>query len=129
MTYADENSGQAASGEEKSNELQITDVKVGDGAEAVLGKNVSVHYTGWLDNNGEKGNKFDSSVDRGTPFEFILGHGMVIKGWEEGVKGMKIGGKRTLRIPPEMGYGARGAGAVIPPNATLIFDVELLGVR
>ncbi len=88
-----------------------------------------MHYTGWLDNQGEKGKKFDSSVDRGSPFRFPLGAGRVIAGWDEGVKGMKVGGKRRLKIPPELGYGARGAGAVIPPNATLIFDVELLGVK
>ncbi|MDO8914487.1 MAG: FKBP-type peptidyl-prolyl cis-trans isomerase [Coriobacteriia bacterium] len=98
---------------------------VGTGAEAVSGKTVSVHYTGWLTD----GTKFDSSVDRGTPFEFQLGQGRVIRGWDEGVAGMKIGGKRKLTIPPEMGYGARGSGSVIPPNATLVFDVELLGVR
>jgi len=106
-------------------ELEIENLKVGDGAEAVAGKVVSVHYTGWLTN----GNKFDSSVDRGQPFQFTLGAGQVIQGWDKGVAGMKIGGKRKLTIPPEMGYGARGAGAVIPPNATLVFEVELLGIR
>lgn len=109
--------------------LKYEDSTVGTGAEAVKGKNVSVHYTGWLDNNGAKGNKFDSSVDRGEPFDFPLGAGMVIQGWDQGVAGMKIGGKRTLYIPASLGYGARGAGAVIPPNANLIFDVELLGVK
>lgn len=112
--------------------LQSTDVKVGDGAEATAGKMVSVHYTGWLydENAADKhGTKFDSSPDRGQPFQFPLGGGRVIKGWDEGVQGMKIGGQRTLVIPPEMGYGARGAGGVIPPNATLVFDVELLGVQ
>lgn len=109
--------------------LKYSDEQVGTGTEATKGKSVSVHYTGWLDNNGAKGNKFDSSVDRGEPFEFPLGAGMVIKGWDEGVAGMKIGGKRTLYIPSALGYGARGAGAVIPPNANLIFDVELLGVQ
>jgi FKBP-type peptidyl-prolyl cis-trans isomerase len=98
---------------------------VGSGATAEKGQTVSVHYTGWLTN----GKKFDSSLDRGQPFRFNLGAGQVIKGWDEGVAGMKVGGKRQLRIPPELGYGSRGAGGVIPPNATLIFDVELLGVR
>jgi FKBP-type peptidyl-prolyl cis-trans isomerase len=105
--------------------LQYDDLKVGTGAEAKAGQTVSVHYTGWLTD----GKKFDSSVDRGQPFEFPLGMGRVIKGWDEGVQGMKIGGKRKLTIPASLGYGARGAGGVIPPNATLIFDVELLGVR
>ena len=109
--------------------LQSDDTTVGEGAEATKGNNVSVHYTGWLYNNGEQGAKFDSSRDRNDPFEFSLGAGMVIKGWDEGVQGMKIGGKRTLIIPAALGYGARGAGGVIPPNATLKFDVELLKVR
>lgn len=109
--------------------LGYVDHNIGTGAEAVSGKNVSVHYTGWLDNNGEKGNKFDSSVDRGKPFMFRLGAGMVIKGWDEGVAGMKVGGKRTLHIPANLGYGARGAGRAIPPHAKLIFDVELLDVK
>ena len=104
--------------------LQYWDIKVGTGATAAAGKTVKVHYTGWLTD----GKKFDSSVDRGQPFAFSLGAGQVIKGWDEGVAGMKVGGKRQLRIPPELGYGARGAGNVIPPNATLIFDVELLDV-
>ena len=108
--------------------LQYEDTTVGEGAEAIKGQNVSVHYTGWLYNNGQQGAKFDSSRDRKDPFKFPLGSGMVIKGWDEGVAGMKVGGQRTLIIPPEMGYGARGAGGVIPPNATLKFDVELLGV-
>ncbi|GGC22820.1 FKBP-type peptidyl-prolyl cis-trans isomerase [Pseudoduganella buxea] len=109
--------------------LQYDDVKVGEGAEAKAGQNVTVHYTGWLRNDdGSKGAKFDSSKDRNDPFEFALGAGMVIRGWDEGVQGMKVGGTRTLTIPAELGYGARGAGGVIPPNATLIFDVELLGV-
>ena len=108
--------------------LLITDVKPGTGAEARKGATVTVHYTGWLYNDGQQGAKFDSSRDRGDPFQFPLGAGMVIKGWDEGVAGMKVGGQRTLIIPPEMGYGARGAGGVIPPNATLKFDVELLGV-
>jgi FKBP-type peptidyl-prolyl cis-trans isomerase FkpA len=104
--------------------LQIEDLNVGAGTEATAGKQVSVHYTGWLTN----GTKFDSSVDRGKPFKFALGGGQVIKGWDLGVQGMKIGGKRRLTIAPELGYGARGAGGVIPPNATLVFEVELLGV-
>ena len=111
-----------------SNGLQITDTKAGTGAEARKGQTVTVHYTGWLYNNGQQGAKFDSSRDRKDPFKFPLGSGMVIKGWDEGVAGMKVGGQRTLIIPPEMGYGARGAGGVIPPNATLKCDVELLGV-
>jgi FKBP-type peptidyl-prolyl cis-trans isomerase FkpA len=102
---------------------------VGDGAEAAAGQHVSVHYTGWLYQDGEQGAKFDSSRDRNDAFDFALGAGMVIKGWDEGVQGMKIGGQRTLIIPPELGYGARGAGGVIPPNATLKFDVELLGLE
>ena len=109
--------------------LKYTDSKVGDGAAATSGHKVSVHYTGWLYNNGQKGAKFDSSLDRGQPFAFGLGAGQVIQGWDEGVAGMKVGGKRTLIIPPDLGYGARGAGGVIPPNATLMFDVELLGVQ
>ena len=111
-----------------TNGLQITDTKAGTGADARKGQTVTVHYTGWLFNNGQQGAKFDSSRDRKDPFKFPLGSGMVIKGWDEGVAGMKVGGQRTLIIPPEMGYGARGAGGVIPPNATLKFDVELLGV-
>lgn len=104
--------------------LEIEDLKVGIGAEATAGQNVKVHYTGWLTD----GTKFDSSVDRGRPFEFPLGGGRVIAGWDQGVQGMRVGGKRRLTIPPELGYGARGAGGVIPPNATLVFEVELLGV-
>ncbi|HEX6440918.1 MAG TPA: FKBP-type peptidyl-prolyl cis-trans isomerase [Stellaceae bacterium] len=114
---------------EMPNGLKYTDTKTGDGASATPGNKVSVHYTGWLYNNGAKGTKFDSSVDRGQPFQFTLGAHQVIAGWDEGVVGMKIGGKRTLIIPPELGYGARGAGGVIPPNATLMFDVELVGVQ
>ncbi len=108
--------------------LRYEDVKVGSGAEAVKGKEVSVHYTGWLDQAGAKGTKFDSSVDRGSPFKFPLGAQMVIPGWDEGVAGMKVGGKRTLMIPSKLGYGAAGAPGAIPPNANLIFEVELLGV-
>ena len=116
----------------KVTQLQKIDVNAGAGAEAVAGKTVIVHYTGWLydpavpDGHGAK---FDSSVDRKSPFSFPLGGGRVIKGWDEGVAGMKVGGKRTLVIPPAMGYGERGAGGVIPPNATLVFDVELLEVK
>lgn len=113
-------------------ELQKIDTKVGSGREAEAGFNVTVHYTGWLyDANAEggKGKKFDSSLDRNSPFNFFLGGGQVIQGWDEGVQGMKVGGKRTLIIPSEMGYGARGAGGAIPPNANLIFEVELLDVK
>jgi len=109
--------------------LQYEDVKVGTGAQPRTGQTCVMHYTGWLWENGAKGKKFDSSVDRGQPFEFALGQGMVIKGWDEGVATMKVGGKRNLLIPPSLGYGARGAGGVIPPNATLLFEVELLGVK
>ena len=108
--------------------LQYLDTQPGAGETAVKGQRVTVHYTGWLYSNDTPGTKFDSSKDRGDPFAFSLGAGMVIRGWDEGVAGMKIGGARTLIIPPELGYGARGAGGVIPPNATLKFDVELLGV-
>ena len=112
-----------------SSGLQITDTKVGDGATPKTGQTCVMHYTGWLYQNGAKGKKFDSSVDRGEPFEFAIGTHQVIRGWDEGVATMKVGGKRTLIIPPELGYGARGAGGVIPPNATLLFDVELLDVK
>ncbi|PND37108.1 peptidylprolyl isomerase [Paucibacter aquatile] len=108
--------------------LQFEDTVVGDGAEAKAGQRVTVHYTGWLYKNGNKGKKFDSSKDRGDPFRFHLAGGEVIRGWDEGVQGMKIGGTRMLVIPAELGYGARGAGGVIPPNATLLFQVELLAV-
>ncbi len=126
--------GNAMAGNEKetsmqevttSSGLKYVDQVIGAGDAAVVGKTASVHYTGWLEN----GKKFDSSVDRGQPFSFPLGAGRVIKGWDEGVQGMKVGGKRKLTIPSDLGYGSRGAGGVIPPNATLIFDVELLGVR
>ena len=109
--------------------LQIIDVKPGVGPVAKPGQMVTVHYTGWLYEHGAKGAKFDSSVDRGTPFTFALGAGQVIAGWDQGVAGMKVGGKRTLIIPPELGYGDAGAGGAIPPGATLIFDVELLAVK
>ena len=109
--------------------LKIEDTRVGVGPEAVSGKKVSVHYTGWLWKDNEKGTKFDSSVDRGEPFEFNLGAHQVIAGWDQGVAGMKVGGKRTLTIPSKLGYGARGAGGAIPPNSDLVFDVELLGVK
>jgi FKBP-type peptidyl-prolyl cis-trans isomerase FkpA len=108
--------------------LTIDDTAIGAGDAAIAGKKVTVHYTGWLLEKGAKGRKFDSSKDRGDPFVFPLGQGQVIKGWDEGVQGMKVGGARTLTIPPELGYGARGAGGVIPPNATLVFEVELLKV-
>lgn len=113
-------------------EMIKTDIKPGEGPQAAAGQHVSVHYTGWLYDEAapeHKGQKFDSSRDRGQPFDFPLGAGQVIKGWDEGVAGMKVGGQRTLIIPPGMGYGERGAGGVIPPNATLVFDVELLGVN
>ena len=109
--------------------LQIIDTTVGTGASPKPGQICVMHYTGWLYENGQKGKKFDSSVDRNEPFEFPIGQKRVIAGWDEGVAGMKVGGKRTLIIPPELGYGARGAGGVIPPNATLMFDVELLAVK
>ena len=109
--------------------LQYEDTTAGSGAEARAGQYVTVHYTGWLYNDGVKGAKFDSSKDRNDPFQFGLGQGMVIRGWDEGVQGMKVGGKRKLTIPPNLGYGARGAGGVIPPNATLVFEVELLAVK
>lgn len=109
--------------------LQYEDTVVGTGASPKPGQTCVMHYTGWLWENAAKGKKFDSSVDRGQPFEFQIGLGMVIKGWDEGVMTMKVGGKRTLLIPANLGYGSRGAGGVIPPNATLVFDVELLGLK
>src|SRR3954469_14621813 len=108
--------------------LQYEDTVVGTGASPASGQTCVMHYTGWLWVNGAKGAKFDSSLDRGQPFTFPIGQGQVIKGWDEGVATMKVGGKRTLRIPPELGYGARGAAGVIPANATLLFEVELLRV-
>ena len=110
-------------------ELIITDNKVGDGREAEKGLTVTVHYTGWLYENGEKTTKFDSSVDRREPFSFVLGVGQVIKGWDNGVSGMQVGGSRTIIIPSDMGYGSRGAGSVIPPNSDLIFEVELIEIQ
>ena len=113
-------------------ELMKADEVVGSGNEAASGRQVTVHYTGWLHDESrddKKGTKFDSSRDRNDPFQFRLGGGQVIRGWDEGVAGMKVGGRRTLTIPPSYGYGARGAGGVIPPNATLVFDVELLDVK
>ena len=109
--------------------LKIIDTQPGTSASPKTGQTCVMHYTGWLYENSTKGKKFDSSVDRNEPFEFPIGQGRVIKGWDEGVATMKVGGKRTLIIPPELGYGARGAGGAIPPNATLMFDVELLGVK
>ena len=109
--------------------LKIIDTQPGTGASPKTGQTCVMHYTGWLYDNGTKGKKFDSSVDRNEPFAFKIGVGQVIRGWDEGVSTMKVGGKRTLIIPPELGYGARGAGGVIPPNATLIFDVELLDIK
>jgi len=109
--------------------LQYEDTKLGEGAEAKAGQTCVMHYTGWLWKDGVKGAKFDSSLDRASPFSFPLGAGRVIRGWDEGVAGLKVGGKRTLLIPPDLGYGSRGAGGVIPPNATLLFEVELLELR
>lgn len=128
----DAQSPPAAEAPSTTKDLKMIDQKLGTGATAVAGKTVVVHYTGWLHEAGapdNKGKKFDSSRDRGDPFSFPLGGGKVIKGWDQGVAGMKVGGQRTLIIPPELGYGARGAGGVIPPNATLVFDVELLEVK
>jgi peptidylprolyl isomerase len=124
MSYA----GMVARMQKTASGLEFEDTVVGTGASPAKGQTCVMHYTGWLWVNGAKGSKFDSSVDRGEPFDFPLGMGRVIKGWDEGVASMKVGGKRTLRIPPELGYGARGAGGVIPANATLLFEVELLKV-
>lgn len=129
MTTSMTPSTQAASPVSTPSGLRYTDEVVGTGAQPKAGQSVQVHYTGWLDQGGKKGAKFDSSRDRGDPFSFTIGQGQVISGWDEGVATMKVGGRRTLVIPAALGYGARGAGGVIPPNATLIFDVELLGVR
>jgi len=133
---ADEKTATAAAAARKETKMKTTpsglqyeDTVEGTGVSPKAGQTCVMHYTGWLWENGAKGKKFDSSLDRGQPFEFPLGQGRVIKGWDEGVATMKIGGKRTLLIPPSLGYGARGAGGVIPPNATLLFEVELIGVR
>jgi peptidylprolyl isomerase len=130
---ADEKSATAAKKESQMKTtpsgLQYEDTVVGTGASPKTGQTCVMHYTGWLFENKTKGKKFDSSLDRGQPFEFPIGQGRVIKGWDEGVATMKVGGKRTLVIPPSIGYGARGAGGVIPPNATLLFEVELLGIK
>jgi len=109
--------------------LRFIEIREGNGAQPLRGQTAVVHYTGWLYENGQRGRKFDSSKDRNEPFEFPLGMGRVIKGWDEGVASMKVGGSRTLIVPPDLGYGARGAGGVIPPNATLLFEVELLGIK
>jgi len=122
-------SAQAAGEVTTPSGLRIIDVTQGTGPVPHPGQTVTVNYTGWLFVDGKKGKKFDSSLDRNQPFSFTLGQGQVIKGWDEGLSTMHVGGKRTLIIPPDLGYGARGAGGVIPPNATLMFDVELLGVR
>jgi FKBP-type peptidyl-prolyl cis-trans isomerase FkpA len=122
----------AGKGQSSITQLTTVDEQVGTGNEAVAGRQVTVHYTGWLYEESrpdKKGDKFDSSRDRNEPFSFRLGGGQVITGWDQGVAGMKVGGRRTLTIPPTMGYGARGAGGAIPPNATLVFDVELLDVK
>jgi peptidylprolyl isomerase len=126
---ADEKKGGDSKMQKTPSGLQWEDVKVGTGAAPKPGQTCVMHYTGWLWEDGAKGKKFDSSVDKGTPFEFPLGQGRVIKGWDEGVATMKVGGKRNLLIPPQLGYGARGAGGVIPPNSTLFFEVELLGTK
>jgi FKBP-type peptidyl-prolyl cis-trans isomerase FkpA len=128
----DVQTGEVTMGQSNITELVKTDDVVGGGNEAAAGRQVTVHYTGWLydESRGDKkGTKFDSSRDRSEPFAFRLGGGQVIRGWDEGVAGMKVGGRRTLTIPPDYGYGAQGAGGVIPPNATLVFDVELLDVK
>ncbi|HLX36500.1 MAG TPA: FKBP-type peptidyl-prolyl cis-trans isomerase [Candidatus Binataceae bacterium] len=122
-------SAQAAGEVTTPSGLRYVDVKTGTGPVPQAGQTVTVNYTGWLYADGKKGNKFDSSLDRNQPFSFTLGQGQVIKGWDEGLSTMHVGGKRTLIIPPDLGYGSRGAGGVIPPNATLMFDVELLGVK
>ncbi len=135
--FADEKASTGEKTEKKSESkmvktasgLQYEDTQVGTGAQPKTGQTCVMHYTGWLWENNAKGKKFDSSVDRGQPFEFMLGMGRVIKGWDEGVSTMKVGGKRTLLIPPQLAYGSRGAGGAVPPNATLLFEVELLAVK
>ncbi|MGH9318232.1 MAG: FKBP-type peptidyl-prolyl cis-trans isomerase [Thermoanaerobaculia bacterium] len=135
--FADEKANAGGKDEKKSESkmvktatgLQYEDIQVGTGAQPKTGQTCVMHYTGWLWENNAKGKKFDSSVDRGQPFEFVLGVGRVIKGWDEGVSSMKIGGKRTLLIPPQLAYGSRGAGSAVPPNATLLFEVELLSIK
>jgi peptidylprolyl isomerase len=122
-------SAQAAGEVTTPSGLRILDVKTGTGPVPKAGQTVTVNYTGWLYTDGKKGKKFDSSLDRNQPFSFVIGQGQVIKGWDEGVATMHVGGKRTLIIPPDLGYGDSGAGGVIPPNATLIFDVDLLSVK
>jgi peptidylprolyl isomerase len=126
---SDSSDAQSAKPVTTSSGLQYIDTKPGTGASPRKNQTAVVHYTGWLYVNGAKGKKFDSSVDRGQPFQFPVGAGRVIAGWDEGVASMKVGGKRTLIVPPQLGYGAAGAGGVIPPNATLMFDVELLGLN
>ena len=135
--FADEKANAGGKDEKKSESkmvktatgLQYEDTRVGTGAQPKTGQTCVMHYTGWLWENNAKGKKFDSSVDRGQPFEFVLGVGRVIKGWDEGVSTMKVGGKRTLLIPPQLAYGSRGAGTAVPPNATLLFEVELLSIK
>jgi peptidylprolyl isomerase len=129
LTMTDDASAQSAKPVTTSSGLQMIDTQAGTGAQPKQGQTAVVHYTGYLSDGGKKGKKFDSSVDRNEPFEFKIGQRQVIAGWDEGVASMKVGGKRTLIIPPALGYGARGAGGVIPPNATLMFDVELLAVK
>ncbi len=129
MLFAMTNAAPAADLTTLPSGVQYRDEVVGTGPQPTAMQTVSVHYTGWLDDGGKPGRKFDSSRDRGQPFSFKLGAGQVIAGWDQGVATMHVGGKRTLIIPPDQGYGSRGAGGVIPPGATLIFDVELLAIR
>lgn len=126
----DDASAQAANEQRTASGLRYIDIRQGTGAQPLRGQTVVVHYTGWLFENGQRGRKFDSSKDRNEPFEFPVGMGRVVKGWDEGVGSMKVGGSRTLIVPPELGYGARGAGGgAVPPNATMLFEVELLGIK
>ena len=126
----DDASAQAANEQRTASGLRYIDIREGNGAQPLRGQTVVVHYTGWLFENGQRGRKFDSSKDRNEPFEFPVGMGRVVKGWDEGVGSMKVGGSRTLIVPPELGYGARGAGGgAVPPNATMLFEVELLGIK